>query len=74
MSVDVDDEPEDEYDMSDGPESLCGGSVWDIYGENQQLEAYQHAVQASCELGFEKVEYILVIFGKILMIWGIFMS
>ena len=32
-----------------------GGLVWDQHCDCQQLEALNHAVHASCELGFEKV-------------------
>lgn len=34
---------------------VCGGLVWDPHCDCQQLEALNHAVHASCELGFEKV-------------------
>nr|KAG5697850.1 hypothetical protein BaRGS_017107 [Batillaria attramentaria] len=34
---------------------VCGGAVWDQHCDYQQLEALNHAVHASCELGFEKL-------------------
>ena len=43
--------------FGEGPEAgmVCGGLVWDQHNDCHQLEALNHAVHASCELGFEKV-------------------
>ncbi|KAJ8320207.1 hypothetical protein KUTeg_001794 [Tegillarca granosa] len=42
----------------EGPEQLCGGSVWDIHGEYEQMEAMSFAKRSSCELGFEKQDHL----------------
>ncbi|PVD37428.1 hypothetical protein C0Q70_00018 [Pomacea canaliculata] len=34
---------------------VFGGGVWDPHEDYQQVEALNHAVHASCELGFEKL-------------------
>ena len=39
----------------DGPVALCGGSLWDIHNDFEQMEALTYAGKSSCELGFEKV-------------------
>lgn len=36
---------------------VFGGGVWDPHEDYQQVEALNHAVHASCELGFEKVRH-----------------
>lgn len=41
---------------------MCCGAVWDVHCDCQQLEALNHAVHASCELGFEKVSCLLLVF------------
>ena len=40
---------------SDGPETLCGGCLWDTYHDYEQMEALTHGVRSTCQLGFEKV-------------------
>ncbi len=41
----------------EGPEMLCGGSLWDPKHDFQQLEALCDARRSTCELNFEKVRY-----------------
>ena len=50
--------------FGEGPEAgmVCGGLVWDQHLDCHQLEALNHAVHASCELGFEKVMCLLGLF------------
>ena len=50
--------------FGEGPEAgmVCGGLVWDQHLDCHQLEALNHAVHASCELGFEKVTCWLGLF------------
>ena len=43
------------FQEMDGPEQLCGGSLWDPLHDYEQAEALAYAVKSSCELGFEKV-------------------
>lgn len=43
------------YSESDNPEELCGGALWDVHCDYEQLEALSYAVKSSCQLGFEKV-------------------
>ncbi|XP_069108020.1 nephrocystin-3-like [Argopecten irradians] len=38
----------------EGPEQLCGGAIFDIHGDLEQMEAINFAKRSSCELGFEK--------------------
>ncbi|XP_064597908.1 LOW QUALITY PROTEIN: nephrocystin-3-like [Liolophura sinensis] len=42
------------YSESDNPEELCGGALWDVHCDYEQLEALSYAVKSSCQLGFEK--------------------
>jgi hypothetical protein len=42
-----------------GPDQVCGGRVWDVHSDNEQLEAVNSAKCSSCELGFERVNIIL---------------
>lgn len=41
--------------MEDGSNQICGGHVWDLHSDNEQLEAINFAKSSSCELGFERV-------------------
>ena len=43
------------YFDTESPEQLCGGGLWDIHSDFEQMEALSYAVKSSCELGFEKV-------------------
>lgn len=43
----------------EGPDKTCGGQVWDIHGDYEQMEAFNFAIKSSCELGFEKVSNII---------------
>lgn len=43
----------------EGPDKICGGQVWDIHGDYEQMEAFNFAIKSSCELGFEKVSNII---------------
>ncbi len=54
MSVNDQMEPDD-MTSADGPEQLCGGALWDVHYDYEQMEALSFAVQSSCELGFERV-------------------
>ena len=42
----------------DSPEILCGGGSWDAHYDHEQLEAITQALRSTCELGFEKVEFV----------------
>lgn len=48
-------EGEEDENEDDGPDQLCGGHVWDVQSDNEQLEAINLAKSSSCELGFERV-------------------
>lgn len=43
----------------EGLDKICGGQVWDIYGDYEQMEAFNFVIKFSCEFGFEKVSYII---------------
>ncbi|XP_071149515.1 nephrocystin-3-like [Mytilus edulis] len=47
-------EGEEDENEDDGPDQLCGGHVWDVQSDNEQLEAINLAKSSSCELGFER--------------------
>ncbi|KAK2146989.1 hypothetical protein LSH36_575g02042 [Paralvinella palmiformis] len=38
----------------DGPSALCGGCLWDINLDYEQMESLTFAGRSTCELGFEK--------------------
>ena len=40
---------------TEGPETLCGGCLWDPYHDYEQMEALMHGGRSTCQLGFEKV-------------------
>ncbi len=39
----------------EGGSALCGGCLWDIQGDYEQVEALSNAGRSTCQLGFEKV-------------------
>ncbi|KAL2307640.1 hypothetical protein Nmel_000613 [Mimus melanotis] len=39
---------------STAPEEVFGDVLWDAHDEQEQMEAFQHASNSTCELGFEK--------------------
>ena len=50
-----DEDLEDGLTEGEGSDQVCGGAVWDIHCNFEQMEAISYAVRSSCELGFEKV-------------------
>jgi hypothetical protein len=61
----TDNEEEDKEES--GPDQVCGGRVWDVHSDNEQLEAVNSAKCSSCELGFERVN---IVFGCFIIISG----
>ncbi|XP_074659416.1 nephrocystin-3-like [Tubulanus polymorphus] len=43
-----------QYNDAEMPEQLCGGKVWDVNCDREQLEFFQRALISSCELEFER--------------------
>jgi hypothetical protein len=61
----TDNEEEDKEES--GPDQVCGGRVWDVHSDNEQLEAINSAKCSSCELGFERVNIVWVFYNHIRM-------
>ena len=50
------DETDDIINSLSGPEALCGGCLWDVNQDLEQVEYLSEASRSACELGFEKVQ------------------
>ena len=60
MGVDErgDESQSDDYkELLDGPEELCGGCLWDVNQDLEQMEYMGASSRSACELGFERVRY-----------------
>ena len=55
-SSDVDSDS-DAHAYLHGPEELCGGRLWDVNLDLEQLEYMSASSRSACELGFERVRY-----------------
>lgn len=54
MGVEISD-PDAKDDQTVQEDDDFGDVLWDVHDEQEQMEAFQHASQSTCELGFDKV-------------------